>query len=238
MSIKTFRSIARFLMPLVGVGGFLLYWDIQEQSHVEAAPPKQVSSRLFQHLQPQPSYTVSVATESDPIAGDRPLLIWAANASIEPIPEEAQKQDSVIQETPSDPPEKAPPLPEPPPLGSTDILFQITGTLEDGDEMLASDQSFYDEHAFEGRAGQPVIITLESEDFDTYLILVGPDQRLLNENDDVSDANSDSSLTTILPTSGTYLAIANSFDSSGRGTYTLTVRAIVSSSRALKEKGQ
>ncbi|MEB3213409.1 MAG: hypothetical protein VKL39_18820 [Leptolyngbyaceae bacterium] len=229
MTNRTFRSIARFVMPLVGVGGFLLYLHIHEQPRADAALPKNVSSSLFQH-------DLVSNNGNGALEGDRPLLALPVDERLEPSHSQTPKQDSLDEPASPTIPEKQPPAPTAPPLGSTDILFQTTGTLEAGDEMLSSDQSLYDEHAFEGRAGQPVIITLESDDFDTYLILVSPDQRLLNENDDVSEANSDSSLTTILPMTGTYLAIANAFDSTGQGTYTLTVRAIVSSNRQLKDK--
>lgn len=118
-----------------------------------------------------------------------------------------------------------------PAIGSTSVLLETEGVLEAGDSVLPSDRSLYDEHPFEGRQGQPVLITLESEEFDTYLVLVGPDGSLISQNDDISDNNSNSSMTVILPETGTYLAIANAYDASGRGSYRLTIREIVESAQ-------
>jgi len=245
MSLKTLRSIARFLMPLIGVGGFLLYWQLHEQSYADTALSKGISSHLFRYQQPpfagdrldsdRPvAFSVRAFSELDQVEALTEEMSVVADADHDPV--QPVKQTVLDEAEPSVVPEKVPPVSNPPPLGSTDIILQVTGTLESGDELLPSDQSLYDEHAFEGRVGQPVIVTLESNDFDTYLILVSPDQRILNENDDVSDSDSDSSFTTILPSNGTYLAIANAFDSTGRGSYTLTVRAIVSSTRTSTDK--
>ncbi len=114
-----------------------------------------------------------------------------------------------------------------PAIGSTSVLFETAGVLESGDSVLPSDSSLYDEHPFEGRQGQPVLITLESAEFDTYLVLVGPDGSLISQNDDISDNNRNSSMTVILPETGTYLAIANAYDATGRGSYQLTIREII-----------
>ncbi|MEM7769594.1 MAG: PPC domain-containing protein [Cyanobacteria bacterium P01_A01_bin.37] len=226
--------MVRFLMPLVGLGGLLGYWHTQGQPHADAFQPKNISSHLFaSHALSRP--------QPEEMEGDRSVLIRPANeqgATANTTPSQYLKQESIDDSAPDETtpdettPDKQPNAPSSPPLGATNIVFQTTGILENGDQTIASDQSLYDEYSFEGRAGQPVIITLESTDFDTYLILVSPDQRLLNENDDISEANSNSSLTTILPVTGTYLAIANAFDSSGQGNYTLTVREIVGSTRA------
>lgn len=116
-----------------------------------------------------------------------------------------------------------------PAIGSTSVILEADGILESGDSVLPSDGSLYDEHPFEGRQGQPVVITLESVDFNTYLVLVGPGNRIISQNDNISDTNDNSSMTVILPATGTYLAIANAYDASGQGSYRLTVREIVRS---------
>ncbi|MGJ3251895.1 MAG: PPC domain-containing protein [Elainellaceae cyanobacterium] len=106
---------------------------------------------------------------------------------------------------------------------SSGILLQRQGTLQRGDSVLPSDGSLYDEYTFEGRAGQQVTISLESPDFDTYLILLGPNDDVVAQNDDVSATNLNSSLTVTLPSNGTYRVIANSYSSGDRGGYELTV---------------
>ncbi|MGD1905420.1 MAG: tetratricopeptide repeat protein, partial [Leptolyngbyaceae cyanobacterium] len=102
------------------------------------------------------------------------------------------------------------------------VLLQTSGSLESGDSIL-NDGSLYDVHPFEGEAGQTVTIQLESSEFDTYLILTDAEGQALVENDDVSSGNFNSALTYTLPSSGTYNAIANSYDASGRGSYQITV---------------
>jgi S1-C subfamily serine protease len=108
--------------------------------------------------------------------------------------------------------------------GQRGIILQEQGVLGPGAQVLQSDGSLYREYTFQGTAGQSVTVTLESSEFDTYLILVGPDQQVVDQNDDVGPDNYNSEITTTLPTTGTYRVIANSYDSSGRGRFRLTVR--------------
>lgn len=106
--------------------------------------------------------------------------------------------------------------------GRTPIL-QETGELRTGDRTLPNDDSFFDAYTFEGRAGQTITITLESEDFDTYAILVSAEGHAVAQNDDVSQGNTNSLLRVRLPSSGTYQIIVNSYDRTGLGRYRLTV---------------
>ncbi|MGJ3253314.1 MAG: trypsin-like peptidase domain-containing protein [Elainellaceae cyanobacterium] len=104
------------------------------------------------------------------------------------------------------------------------FILQEEGELGPDSAVLPSDGSLYQEHLFEGDEGQAITITMESEEFDTYLILIGPDEEVIDQNDDIGPNNLNSSLTVTLPETGTYRAIANSYDSTGRGRYTLTIR--------------
>jgi serine protease Do len=104
------------------------------------------------------------------------------------------------------------------------FILQEEGVLGPGAFVLQQDGSLYREHFFDGRAGQQVTITMTSNEFDTYLIVLGPDGNLIDQNDDVAPGNFNSSLTLTLPASGTYRIIANSYDASGRGRYQVTVR--------------
>jgi serine protease Do len=103
-------------------------------------------------------------------------------------------------------------------------LLQEQGTLGPGASVLQSDGSFYREHSFQGAAGQSITISLESSDFDTYLILLDPNEQVIGENDDTGPNDTNSALTVTLPTTGTYRVIANAYDRTGRGRYTIVVR--------------
>ncbi len=115
----------------------------------------------------------------------------------------------------------AAPSPRPQPSG---LLLQESGALSQNSSVLPSDGSLYEEHFFEGQAGQSVTITMESNEFDTYLMLVDPNGEVIAQNDDSGSSTLNSSITLTLPQSGTYRIIANSYDSTGRGRYSLRVR--------------
>lgn len=104
------------------------------------------------------------------------------------------------------------------------LILQEEGNLDATAAILDSDGSRYRDHFFQGTAGQRIVINLESEEFNTYLVLVGPSGELIAQNDDITMTSPNSSITTELPTSGTYRVIANAFDASGRGRYLLTIR--------------
>ena len=145
--------------------------------------------------------------------------------SPEPAPEPAP-------ETPSPKPSPTPsPTPSPSPTPapaeapeSSNFILNEQGELGEGDSVLASDSSLYDEYSFEGKQGQEVTISLDSSEFDTYLAIFTPDNKLLEEHDDISQSNSNSQITVTLPSDGTYRVIVNSYDDKGRGKYNLTIK--------------
>jgi hypothetical protein len=102
-----------------------------------------------------------------------------------------------------------------------EILLQVQGTLAEGDHVF-QDGSLYVPHTLEGKAGDLIQIRLESTDFDTYLILQGPDGSQVAQNDDFLGTNS--WIVIELPETGRYQILANSYNASGRGDYQLTVR--------------
>ena len=106
----------------------------------------------------------------------------------------------------------------------SEILLQVEGVLEDGDSVL-NDGSLYDAYTFEGRAGQTVAITLESIEFDTFLLLRDSEGNDLARNDDIDieGYNYHSFITLTLPADGTYIIWANGLDATSRGRYRLTV---------------
>ncbi|MGG6292916.1 PPC domain-containing protein [Leptolyngbya sp. AN02str] len=107
---------------------------------------------------------------------------------------------------------------------SSPILLQRQGVLEPGDSILESDGSLYDTYFLNGRAGQQIMISLESDEFDTYLAILTPDGAVLAENDDADDTNSFLEVT--LPSSGEYQLIINGYDSNSQGWYTVTVSEV------------
>jgi hypothetical protein len=108
--------------------------------------------------------------------------------------------------------------------GVSPILLKENGILGPESSTLQSDGTLYQEHMFQGRQGQSVTIALESDDFDTFLILVGPDNQVIGQNDDASASTLNSALTVTLPATGTYRIVANAYEQTGQGTYTVTVR--------------
>ncbi|MFO8040524.1 MAG: tetratricopeptide repeat protein, partial [Sodalinema sp.] len=106
----------------------------------------------------------------------------------------------------------------------TAALLEVEGQLEDGNEVL-QDGSLYDLHTFEGELGQFLEIRLNSDDFDAYLILFGPEGERVAEDDDGGEGLN-SLISIQLPQTGSYSVMANAHDASGRGRYRLTVAAI------------
>jgi hypothetical protein len=107
---------------------------------------------------------------------------------------------------------------------SAQTLLETQGTLAAGDAVL-DDGSLYDQYTFSSRSGQRVVIYLESGDFDPYLILLDPQGRRISENDDISASNRNSRLDLILPATGTYTVVANSYESGKNGLYKISVDA-------------
>jgi Bacterial pre-peptidase C-terminal domain len=108
-------------------------------------------------------------------------------------------------------------------IAQTAPILQEQGALEEGDQVLTSDGSLYDVYTFEGKAGQAIVVSLESDDFDTYLAIVDPGQQVIAENDDVSETDRNSNITVTLPSDGTYTVVANGFDRTSRGQYSLSI---------------
>lgn len=79
-----------------------------------------------------------------------------------------------------------------------------------------------DAYEFDGEAGQAMTIELQSEDFDTILLLKGPNGDILTSNDDYG-GTLNSTIVLELPEDGTYSAVASSFSGQG-GDYQIEVR--------------
>lgn len=109
--------------------------------------------------------------------------------------------------------------------GPTPIDRTFHGELTESDPRVPHDGSHYDEYAFEADPGWVISIEMRSDELDTYLWLVVPERYWPLEDDDGLGEGTNSAIWTIAPRRGTYRVLANSFDATGRGSYTLTIHA-------------
>ncbi|WP_346294451.1 PPC domain-containing protein, partial [Sphaerothrix gracilis] len=86
----------------------------------------------------------------------------------------------------------------------------VTGQLNQNSPVREEDGSFYQSHTFQGAANESLTIELSSDEFDTYLILIGPEGNTIAQNDDGA-GGTNSRITVTLPTTGVYTIIANSY---------------------------
>jgi S1-C subfamily serine protease len=115
----------------------------------------------------------------------------------------------------------------------------VSGTLTNQSRVMATDNSFFDLYSFEGKAGQQITIEMKSEEIDSFLILIGPNQRKIAE-DDNGAGNKNARITVRLTATGTYTLLANSNEAKQSGAYTLELKATAPTqpSRAiLREEG-
>jgi hypothetical protein len=99
----------------------------------------------------------------------------------------------------------------------------VAGELDASDSALENG-SPYETWSFQARAGQLLVISMGSGEFDTFAYLgegTGGEFRELSSNDD-SLGSTDSSIEFRVPRDGTYLIRASAFED-GVGTYTLIV---------------
>ncbi len=98
----------------------------------------------------------------------------------------------------------------------------VTGTITTADCVL-TDGSFADKFSFTGSANQAVTILHDgtSTNFDAYLVIDGPGG--YHQEDDDGGGNRDAKLVLTLPTAGTYVITATTYDPNQTGNYTLSV---------------
>ncbi len=121
------------------------------------------------------------------------------------------------------------PTPAPPPIATapppaTRWLLVEQGMLDDNALVFPQDGTLYVEHTFRGQAGQSVVIRLESDEFDTFLAVFNEQGALLDQNDDTSPEDSNSTIEMILPYTGVYRIFVNGYSPEDRGRYTLMIR--------------
>lgn len=99
----------------------------------------------------------------------------------------------------------------------------FVGDLNNNDLRL-DDGEYYDVYEVELVAGQELNVVLQSNDFDTYLIVMTPED-LTFENDDAEETQAKfaSALTVPVIVSGTYKIAATSYEKETRGSYQLLI---------------
>lgn len=100
----------------------------------------------------------------------------------------------------------------------------LEGELSDSDPRIGQDDSPYDEYTVEAAEGWTVTVEMQSTNFDTYLWLRRPNGESI-QNDDIDGSNRNSRIEHFTTERGTYTVLANSYDGSGRGRYTLRIVA-------------
>ena len=103
------------------------------------------------------------------------------------------------------------------------ILQTTSAQLSSEDESITSIYTRQgDRHTFSGKAGQNILINLESDDFDTFVIVQNERGETIAENDDTEGSNSTIRVT--LPENGTYQVLATTFNEGSMGAYRLIVQ--------------
>lgn len=112
----------------------------------------------------------------------------------------------------------------PPPVETRPVAVgdTVEGALAADDGVNDAGVRF-DGYRFTGRADQRIVVEMSSDDFDTYLALVGPDGATLAEDDDGAGEGTNSRLTHTLAAAGDYVIEARAFGDEATGAYTLKV---------------
>ena len=98
---------------------------------------------------------------------------------------------------------------------------QVSGRLTTSDYQI-TDGSYADGYVYQGRAGEQITVTMQSSDFDAYVVVDDPTGPL-RETDDDGAGGTDSQLTVTLPHNGQYIIVANSVGNPNTGRYTIQV---------------
>ncbi|MDJ0578698.1 trypsin-like peptidase domain-containing protein [Crocosphaera sp.] len=110
-------------------------------------------------------------------------------------------------------------VPELPPEGTI-----ITASFKAGEKTLPNN-SYYHRYQFSGRAGQEVIIEMNSNRIDGNLFLVFPKQeKIIAQNDDISPNNFNAKIRARLPEDGQYIIVSNTFEPGETGDYKLIIK--------------
>ncbi|MFE4104898.1 PPC domain-containing protein [Almyronema epifaneia] len=109
-------------------------------------------------------------------------------------------------------------------------ILQVRGMLQNGDATLG-DNSLFDKYLLDCQAGQTLTITLESVDFDAYLMVYDAQGQRIAQNDDISPVNRNAAVTVTVPADGIYRIVANAYNDLGNGQYKLSVITAAAASK-------
>jgi len=104
----------------------------------------------------------------------------------------------------------------------------VSGELSEDDDVLDADNSYFELWTYQGHASEELRITMESDDFDTFLAIgrmVNGDLEVITSMDDGGEGTN-SLLEVTLPSDGEYVIRANSFSAGETGDYTLRVESL------------
>jgi hypothetical protein len=104
---------------------------------------------------------------------------------------------------------------------------RIAGELTLADALYAED-THYDEYTIDVRAGEHLVITMTSVEFDTYLSIerqIGDELEEIDASDDAPGLATDSQIDITFEEAGTYVILASSYEADTAGAYELTVEA-------------
>ena len=99
---------------------------------------------------------------------------------------------------------------------------QLAGTLAQGDTTLNSGE-FADTYPLQGVAGQQIEISLNSQQFDTYVAISGPGGFQQYNDDDTENNSRNSRLVATLPANGEYTIHVTSYAAGETGAYQLAI---------------
>lgn len=112
----------------------------------------------------------------------------------------------------------------------------VNGQLQRGDQTLSSGE-YADGYRFRGNSGDRVNLRMTSSDFDSYLILKGPNG-FSEDNDDAADGDRSAGIDARLPSTGEYTITATSFEAGETGRYALSFNNGGSTTPAAQPRAQ
>ncbi len=110
----------------------------------------------------------------------------------------------------------------------------LTANFSTRDEILP-DGSYFQVYEFQGQAGQNIVIEMNSQQIDPYMVLFDPQGRQIADDDD-SGGGKNALIRTRLPLTGTYTLYVNSYEAGKIGSYTLAIRSANIASGILLQK--
>jgi caspase domain-containing protein len=114
--------------------------------------------------------------------------------------------------------------------GSYEIRTSVAGGGPSSDGVQTSrlvsgptlqDGSYFEDWSINGAAGDEITVTLRSDDFDTYLMVLRDGEIIASDDDGAG--GTDSQITLVLPAQGAYVVRANSYGSGVTGAYTISM---------------